>query len=163
MIAIISGTVVISNLADIEVSVRGTIMKTSHGFVIESFIKFKPAGGSFSILIGIILTINSGCVVSMGNGITIGYSVVILENCVFAPITHIHRAKELLIIDQSFAPSKGGIIIEDDLCIGAGYVLLDGYVVGRGAVIGAMSLVRSYVPRYTMAAGNPLVFQGQRS
>ena len=37
---------------------------------------------------------------------------------------------------------RGGIVIEDDVWIGANCVLLDGAVLRRGCVVGAGSLVR---------------------
>lgn len=47
------------------------------------------------------------------------------------------------------------IIIEDGAWIGAGTTLLSGAHVGEGAVIGAMSLIRSEVPPYCIAVGIP--------
>ena len=63
---------------------------------------------------------------------------------------------------QRFRPSKGGILVEDDVWIGAGCVLLDGAILRRGCVIGAMSLVIGEVPAYSIQAGNPLRVLGCR-
>jgi acetyltransferase-like isoleucine patch superfamily enzyme len=51
--------------------------------------------------------------------------------------------------------SKGDIIIEDDVWIGANSVILSGITVGRGSIIGAGSVVTKNVPRYSIMAGNP--------
>ena len=48
----------------------------------------------------------------------------------------------LKIIDQGHAKSKGGIVIEDNVWIGANCVLLDGTHIGEGSVIAAGSVVR---------------------
>ena len=152
----------ISELADIEPSVRGTIVEIGEGSTIDSFVKFKPAGGSGSIRIGRYCTINSGCVLYSGNGIDIGNHVAIAANCVFAPVNHEFREKSRLITEQGFKPSRGGIVIEDDVWIGAGCVILDGAVVQRGCVIGAMSLIQGIIGAYTVNVGNPLRTIGSR-
>ncbi len=153
----------VSALADIEPSVRGTLIRVGAGSLIDSFVKVKPAGGMGDVLIGERATINSGCVIYTGHGLTIGNDVAIAANCVFAPTNHAYDDKSRPIREQGFLSSKGGIVIEDDVWIGAGCVFLDGTVVRKGAVIGAMSLVRGEVPAYAIAAGNPLEVRGWRS
>lgn len=51
--------------------------------------------------------------------------------------------------------SKGSIIIEDDVWIGSNSVILSGVKIGRGAIIGAGSVVTKDVEPYTIVAGNP--------
>jgi len=146
----------VSPLADIEDSVRGTLISIGEQSVIDSFVKIKPAGGNGDVVIGRHVVVNSGCVIYTGNGLTIGDYVAIAANCVFAPTNHAFSAKDQLIREQGFLPSKGGIVIEDDVWIGAGCVFLDGAVVRRGAVIGAMSLVRGEIAPYSIIYGDSL-------
>jgi virginiamycin A acetyltransferase len=153
----------ISPLADIEDSVRGSCIVIGANTVVDSFVKFKPAGGNGDVIIGEDCHINSGCVLYTGNGIKIGNHVAIAANCTFAPTNHAFEKKEILIRNQRFKPSKGGIIIEDDVWIGAGCVLLDGAILRKGCVIGAMSLIRGEIAAYTIHAGNPLSYLGTRS
>lgn len=47
------------------------------------------------------------------------------------------------------------IIIEDDVWIGASVTVLPGVRVGKGAIIGAGSVVTKDVPAYTVVAGVP--------
>lgn len=47
------------------------------------------------------------------------------------------------------------VILEDDVWLGARVIVLPGTHIGRGAVIGAHSVVRGDVPAYTLAAGVP--------
>lgn len=47
------------------------------------------------------------------------------------------------------------IIIEDDVWIGMNCVILNGVTIGRGAVIGAGSVIRRNVPPYCVVIGNP--------
>ena len=152
----------VSLLADLETSVRGTRTVVGARSVIDAFVKFKPAGGSGDIIIGEDCVINSGCVFYSGNGIRIGNNVAIAANCTLAPVNHEFRARALPISAQGFRPSKGGIVIEDDVWIGANCVLLDGSTLRRGCVIGAGSLVRGEIPEYAIAAGNPLVVRDYR-
>lgn len=53
--------------------------------------------------------------------------------------------------------SKGAIIIEDDVWIGYGCIILSGVKIGRGAVIGAGSVVVRDIPPYSVYAGNRII------
>lgn len=64
--------------------------------------------------------------------------------------------------NRSFIASKdwssvktAPIIIEDDVWIGMNCIILKGVTIGRGAVIGAGSVVTHDIPPFTLAAGNP--------
>ena len=48
-----------------------------------------------------------------------------------------------------------GVVIEDDVWVGARAVILDGIVVGRGSIVGAGSVVSKSVPAYSVVAGCP--------
>ena len=152
----------ISPLADIEDSVRGTRIVVGARSVIDSFVKVKPAGGSGDLVVGEDVVINAGCVLYTGDGIHIGSHVAIAANCTFAPVNHAYAERGRLICEQGFLPSKGGILVEDDVWIGANCVLLDGAVLRRGCVVGAGSIVRAELLPYTVYAGQPLVAVGER-
>jgi acetyltransferase-like isoleucine patch superfamily enzyme len=47
------------------------------------------------------------------------------------------------------------VVIEDDVWIGHGAIILSGVVIGRGSIVGAGSVVTTDVPRYTIVGGNP--------
>ena len=47
------------------------------------------------------------------------------------------------------------VIIHNDVFIGTGSVILGGVNIGRGAIIGAGSIVRKDVPEYSVTMGNP--------
>ncbi len=153
----------ISELADIDRSSRGTRIVVGCDTVIDSFVKIKCAGGREDVVIGQRCFVNSGTVLYSGNGITIGDDVLIAANCTLAPVNHAYQSRSLTIRQQRFSPSKGGIIIEDDVWIGAGCVVLDGAVIRRGAVVGACSLVRGELAEYGIYSGNPLIRRGART
>ena len=152
----------VSARADIEDSVRGSKIIVGAHSVIDAFVKIKPAGGSGDLRIGERSTINSGCVLYTGNGIYIGNDVAVAANCTFAPVNHEYQRKDLLIRQQGFRPSKGGIVVEDDVWIGANCVLLDGSILRQGCVIAAGSIVRGEIAPYSVNAGQPLAVVGWR-
>ncbi|MDB5425016.1 MAG: acetyltransferase [Phenylobacterium sp.] len=151
----IDPTAKISPLADIEESVRGTLIEIGARTVIDSFVKIKPAGGMGDVVIGADCAINSGTVIYTGNGVRIGDAVAIAANCTLASTNHAIADRGRLIRDQGFQPSKGGIVIEDDVWMGAGVVLLDGAILRKGCVIAAGSVVRGEVEAYAVYAGAP--------
>lgn len=51
--------------------------------------------------------------------------------------------------------SKGPIIVEDEVWIGAQSVILSGVRIGKGSIISACSLVKRDVPPYSIVEGNP--------
>ena len=153
---LIHPTANISPLADIERSVKGTKMEIGARTMIDAFVKIKPAGGLGELVIGDDCAINSGCVFYTGNGITIGNDVAIAANCTFAPTNHEFKDANTLIRKQGFQPSRGGIVVEDDVWIGSNVVILDGAVIGKGSVIAAGSVVRGKLEPYGVYAGAPL-------
>jgi len=158
----IDPTAVISSLADIEDSVRGTLIQIGARTLVDAFVKIKPTGGMGDMVIGADCAINSGTVIYTGNGVRIGDAVAIAANCTLAPTNHAIADRARLIRDQGFQPSKGGIVIEDDVWLGAGVVVLDGAVLRRGAVIAAGSVVRGEVEAYAIYAGAPARRIGER-
>ena len=47
------------------------------------------------------------------------------------------------------------VIVEDDVWIGHGAIILSGVTIGRGSVVAAGSLISKNVPRYSVVAGIP--------
>lgn len=55
------------------------------------------------------------------------------------------------------ALSAAPVVIEDNVWLGEFVAVLPGAHIGRGSVIGAMSVVKGHVPPCSMAVGNPAV------
>ena len=108
----IDPTAKISPLADIEESVRGTLIEIGARTMVDAFVKIKPAGGSGDVVIGADCALNSGTVIYTGNGVRIGEGVLIAANCTLAPTNHEFGDAGRRIRDQGFQPSRGGIVIE---------------------------------------------------
>ncbi|MBA4794360.1 MAG: acyltransferase [Phenylobacterium sp.] len=158
----IDPTATVSPLADIERSVRGTLIEIGARTLIDSFVKIKPAGGAGEVVIGADCAINSGTVIYTGNGVRIGDAVLIAANCTLAPTNHQISDRNTRIRDQGFMESRGGIVIEDDVWLGAGVVVLDGAVIGQGCVVAAGSVVRGRLEPYGVYAGAPVRRIGER-
>jgi len=158
----IDPTARISPLADIEQSVRGTLIEIGARSMIDSFVKIKPAGGSGEVIIGEGVAINSGCVIYTGNGVRIGDASMLAANCTLAPTNHEFKDVTRRIRDQGFQPSRGGIVIGQDVWLGANVVVLDGAVVGDGCVVAAGSVVRGELEPYSIYAGAPAKRIGPR-
>lgn len=159
----IDSTARISPLADIEESIRGTRISIGSEVRIDSFVKIKPAGGSGDVEIGAFSYLNSGCVLYSGHGIRIGRDVLIAANCTLSATNHAFDDPDIPIRLQGFQPSRGGIVIEDNVWIGANCVLLDGCHIPTGCVIGAGSVVRSRLEPKGLYAGAPARLIRQRS
>lgn len=52
---------------------------------------------------------------------------------------------------------RGPIVIEDDVWIGFGCIVLSGVTIGKGAVIGAGSVITKDIPPYAVYAGNRVI------
>lgn len=92
---------------------------------------------------------------SILNGkVTIGKNVMIGRELQCYTVNHNIARTDIPMIEQGFSTMKP-IIIEDDVWIGARVTILGGVTVGKGAVIGAGSVVTHDVLPYTVNAGNP--------
>lgn len=101
------------------------------------------------------------CFIGAAGGVEIGAYVAIGQNVRFHSENHEFHDKSKKICEQGV--TNKGIIVGDDCWIGAGAVLLDGVHIGRGAVIGANTLVNKDIPEYAIAVGNPAHVVGYRA
>lgn len=85
--------------------------------------------------------------VTIGNGVYTGPMVQIVA------VNHVYHNPSRPIREQGI--TARGIIIEDDVWIGAGAVILDGVTVGQGSIIGAGAVVTETIPPYSIAVGTP--------
>jgi virginiamycin A acetyltransferase len=158
----IDKTAKISQFAIIDISTRGTNTYIGAQSVVDDFVKIKHVGGQGDITIGKNVYINSGTVIYSGNGVDIADNVLIGPNCSLVPVNHHFQDKNTPIRLQGFAPSKGGIRIEEDVWLGAGVVVLDGSNIGKGSIIGANSLVSGDILPFSIVVGNPCKIIGTR-
>lgn len=97
--------------------------------------------------------------------ITIGHRVMISHNCFIVDnLTHPmdpaqRHAQYLGKIGQGEKTESdlepAPVVIENDVWVGAGAILLPGVRIGQGAVIGAGAVVTTAIPSRVLAVGNP--------
>jgi acetyltransferase-like isoleucine patch superfamily enzyme len=85
--------------------------------------------------------------------ITVGSRTLIGPNCCFYSGTH---PTDPAIRNGLNGPEAGApITIEEDCWFGGSCIVLPGVTIGRGATIGAGSVVTKDVPPFSVAVGNP--------
>lgn len=90
------------------------------------------------------------------NRILIGSGVSITGHCFIVDVTHPYEnTREPMKIGLRILDDDSYVEIGDGAFIGVGSVILPNVRIGRHAVIGANSVVRSDVPDYAVAAGAP--------
>lgn len=89
-----------------------------------------------------------------GGNIRIGDYCLISQQITIVASNHQYK-RDTLIFNQTWDREKVGIVIEDDVWIGANCVILPGVHIGYGAVVAAGSVVTRNVPSYALVAGVP--------
>jgi len=122
---------------------------------------------------GVILNANTGsitigerswlgpyCVIYGNGGVDIGRDVMIAAHTLITSVGHEHESLDVPMMNQPLrlAPVR----IEDDVWIGARCTLLPGITVGRGAIVGAGSVVTRDVAPWAIVGGVPARVVGQR-
>lgn len=95
----------------------------------------------------------------IGNRVLIAHNVNIIDN-ISHPIDAALRHQDFLtsytIGMQDYDRKSAAIIIEDDVWIGLNSTIMRGVTIGKGAIIGANSVVTKSVKPWTVNIGNPL-------
>jgi virginiamycin A acetyltransferase len=159
----IDPTAFVSPDARLHGSVRGTRIVIGAGSQIYDFVVMRAVGGDGDIVLGAHCFINPHCVLYSGNGIRLGDYVLVGPHCSIVPANHAIARSDVPIRRQGFMASRGGVVIEDDVWIGAGCTILDGARIGRGAVIAAGSVVRGAVAPGEIWGGVPARRLGTRA
>lgn len=111
-------------------------------------------GDGGRVVIGDSTFIHTGCIIAAYKGsVIIGREVMIAPNCSFYPYNH-GIVPGIPMAEQPLT-SRGDTIIEDEAWISTGVIILDGVRVGKGAVVGAGSLVTRDIPDNAIAYGVP--------
>jgi acetyltransferase-like isoleucine patch superfamily enzyme len=92
--------------------------------------------------------------------IKIGECVLIGAYCYIISANHNYETRDIPIMDQGFVGAP--IMIEDDVWLGTHVVVLPGVTIGKGAIVGAHSLVNKDIPPYEIWGGVPARFLKKR-
>lgn len=147
--------VFISPLASITPSKRASKLTIGAHSEIYDFVAIRFVGGNGDVTMGEYCYLNPGVVIYSGNGVTFGNYVLLAPGVKIMPTNHAFESRDIEIRHQGFMPSRGGVVCEDDVWIGANSVLVDGAHIGKGAIVAAGSTVTGRVPPYEIWGGVP--------
>ena len=100
--------------------------------------------------------ISSGCIwahqsIVIGNNVNIGGDCILMDSDAHS-LNFLYRRDGQK--DQKFKINKG-IVIDDDVLVGARSIILKGVHIGARSIIGAGSVVTNDIPADCIAGGNP--------
>ena len=122
-----------------------------HGAVLHVYnFRNMPQSG---IKIGHNSLVGEYSVIRGQGGVTIGDRVYTSPFTQIIAVNHIFADPKRPFVDQGITAE--GIVIEDDVWLGAGAVITDGVRVGKGAVVAAGAVVTKDVPPHTVVGGVP--------
>src|SRR6266498_1686374 len=132
----------------IEIGARTIVM---HGAVLHVYnFRDMPQSG---IKIGSNSLIGEYSVIRGQGGVQIGDRVYTSPFTQIIAVNHVFDDPDRPFIEQGITAQ--GIVIEDDVWLGAGAVITDGVTVGKGAVVAAGAVVTKAVPPHTVVGGVP--------
>lgn len=105
------------------------------------------------IIIGNHSSIGPFCFIHGHGGVKIGNYVMLAPYVIIDPGEHLHKRTDIPMLNQGGVFK--GVVIEDDVWVGAGSIILGGVKIGKGSIIGAGSLVNKNIPSYVIAVGCP--------
>lgn len=99
-----------------------------------------------------------------GSKLIIKKNSVVACGCTFITDGHISTVgiPQFLLGTSHINDKSGDIIISEDVWIGANCTIMPGITIGRGAIIGAGSLVTKDVPPYALVVGSPAKIVGKK-
>lgn len=122
-----------------------------HGAVLHVYnFRDMPHSG---ITIGQNSLIGEYCVIRGQGGVTIGDRVYTSPFTQIIAVNHVFDDPNRPFVEQGITAE--GIVIEDDVWLGASAVITDGVRIGKGAVVAAGAVVTTDVAPYTVVGGVP--------
>lgn len=129
----------------------GTRAKLKQGVVLRNY--------NGTIHIGPRVSVGEYSVLHGHGGLVIGATTIIAGHCYFAPSEHIMASDAPLRFQGETAR---GIVLEDDVWIGAHVTVQDHVRIGSGTVIGSGSVVTRSMPPQSVCFGSPCRFIRKR-
>jgi acetyltransferase-like isoleucine patch superfamily enzyme len=142
--------------------IRESIVVGDHTHIWGHLVTFGHGGritmGSYCY-VGEYSKVWSAVEVAIGDRVLIAHNVSIFDSNTH-PMNAAERHRQFVHIITKGHPTELNlrevpVIIEDDVWIGCNSVILKGVRIGRGAVVGAGSVVTRSVPPFVVVAGNP--------
>ena len=120
----------------------------------------KTRGGSIDIRDHV--HIGPNCLLGAAESLVIGRYTLIGFNCSIGGLQHGFDDIDTPIVQQDLV-SRGGVVIGENVWLGAGVNIMDGVQIGDGAIIGAGSVVTQNIPANSIAVGSPARVIRQRT
>jgi acetyltransferase-like isoleucine patch superfamily enzyme len=109
------------------------------------------------LIIGDNVSIQKDCHIGAINKIVIGNNVLLASKVYISDHSHGEVTKEALLLPpaQRKLYSKGPVIIEDNVWLGEGVVVLPNVIIGENSIVGANAVVTKSIPKNSVVGGNP--------
>lgn len=143
--------VFIEDYSTLECSSDSSAIHIGDRSIIRTFARLSSARGK--IKIGSNCSVNPYTILFANGDLIIGDWVRIATHVVINPGNHLYDDIDTP-IDLQPSTYKG-VIIEDDVWIGAGVIILQGCKIGKGSVIGAGTVLTKSVEPYSVVVGVP--------
>ncbi|MUG96740.1 acyltransferase [Scytonema sp. UIC 10036] len=147
----LSDDVIIEDYATLECSLENSAIHIGDRSTVRNFAILKSMQGQ--IKIGRDCSVNPYSALFGCGDLIIGDLVRIATHVVINPANHLFDDINIPIDYQPL--TNKGVIIEDDVWIGAGAIVLEGCTIGKGSVIGAGTVVTKSVEPYSVVVGVP--------
>lgn len=141
----------VKSSASIEVGKGGSVIIGDH-CVIEEHVLFRTGGGG-RITLGDHVSINPFTILHGQGTLAIGNHVRIASHCAIVSFDHVFKDRDAPIHTQGL--SRKGVVIEDDVWIGAHATVLDGVRIAKGCIIAAGAVVTRSTEPFGVYAGVP--------
>lgn len=114
-----------------------------------------------SLIIGRDVEINDFVHISAGEKVSIGDNVLIASKVFISDINHGRyngfNQDSPILPPNDRELSTSPVFIRDNVWIGEGVCVMPGVTIGKGCIIGALSVVTKDIPDYTIAVGTPAI------
>jgi len=116
--------------------------------------------GSGILSIGDRTSINAGCIITAIDSVSIGADVMLAPRVYVLDVDHRFDDRSKPISQQGYLVDP--VVIEDEVWIGANSTITRGVRIGKGAIVGANSVVTKDVEPYSIVGGVPAKQIGER-
>ena len=99
-------------------------------------------------------SIAGNCVLSAARSVRLGRKVLLARNVYISDHIHAYGDTGRAVLEQGVEQIRE-VVVEDGAWLGQNVVVCPGVTIGRGAVVGANSVVLEEVPAHSLAVGAP--------
>ena len=119
-----------------------------------SWLQTLVEGEGPALVIGDGTSIAGSCVLSAARSVHLGEKVLLARNVYVSDHIHAYTDTSQAVLEQGIERVEA-VVIEDGAWLGQNVVVCPGVRIGRGAVVGANSVVLEDVPDHSLAVGTP--------